>query len=107
MNVTVNLTQEQVWGIQYVLQYVANPPIVKENEQIASANEGKPLEEQQPLKELFTEESYIQHVIKMAADDYYKQLLKYKESAALQMFNNLSEEEKAALVAQLQIPDVV
>jgi len=107
MNITTTLTQEQLWGVQYVLQYVVNPPIIAENETITAANEGKPVDQQTPLKELYTEESYIQFVIGMATDDYYKQLLKYKENAALNMFKSLSPQEQAALVAQLGIPDVL
>lgn len=107
MEIKVELTQEQLWGVQYVLQYVVNPPIIKENEAITAANQGKPVEEQAPLKELHTEESYIQFVIGVATDDYYKQLLKYKEDTALSMFNGLSAEAKAALVAQLGIPNVL
>lgn len=107
MDITTTLTQEQLWGVQYVLQYVVNPPIIAENETITVANEGKPVDQQTPLKELYTEESYIQFVIGMATDDYYKQLLKYKEDAALNMFKGLSPQEQAALVAQLGIPDVL
>lgn len=107
MEIKTTLTQEQIWGVQYVLQYVVNPPIIAENEAITAANEGKPVDQQTPLKELHTEESYIQFVIGMATDDYYKQLLKYKKDTALNTFDNLSAEEKAALVAQLGIPDVL
>jgi hypothetical protein len=107
MEIKVELTQEQLCGVHYVLQYVVNPPIIKENEQITEQNKDKPVEEQAALKDLHTEESYIQFVVGMATDDYYKQLLKFKEDNALKMFNSLSDQEKLALVAQLQIPDVV
>jgi hypothetical protein len=107
MQITTTLTQEQLWGVQYVLQYVANPAIEQENERITLSNQNKSIEEQEPLKPLYTEESYINFVIGVATDDYYKQLLKYKENSALSMFNGLSAEEQAALVAQLNIPDVL
>lgn len=107
MDITVNLTQEQVWGVQYVLQYVVNPPITAENEQITQRNQGKEEADQESLKPLHTEESYIQFVMASAADDYYKQLLKYKEDNALQMFKGMTPEQQAALVAQLGIPDVL
>ena len=107
MDIKVNLTEEQVWGVQYVLQYVVNPPIIAENEQITQRNVGKQDADKEALKPLHTEESYIQFVIGSATDDYYKQLLKYKEDNALQMFKGMTPEQQAALVAQLGIPDVL
>jgi uncharacterized protein (DUF3084 family) len=87
---------------------LANEPIKAENEQIAQANnslaEG---EEAKPLKDLFTAQSYLESVIRSACDSYYKQLLDYKKQNALAMFDALSPEEQAALVAQLGIPDVL
>lgn len=64
-------------------------------------------EEAKPLKDLFTPQSYIENVIRMAADSYYKQLVEEKKRNALAMFDALSSQEQAALVAQLGIPDVL
>lgn len=107
MDITTTLTQEQVWGVQYVLQYVVNPAITAENQQIAQRNVGKQEADQEALKPLHTEESYIQFVINSAADDYYKQLLQYKKDNALKMFEGMTPEQQAALVTQLGIPDVL
>lgn len=107
MDITTTLTQEQLWGVQYVLQYVVNPAITAENQQIAQRNVGKQEADQEALKPLHTEESYIQFVINSAADDYYKQLLQYKKDNALKMFEGMTPEQQAALVTQLGIPDVL
>lgn len=91
------LTQEQLWGLQYAAQE-ANKPIV-------TANENLP--EGEDPKVLFTPESYAEMVFKSACDSYYAQLLDYKKKSALQMFDALSAEQQAALVEQLGIPDVI
>jgi len=101
------LTQEQNWGVEYACLQ-ANKPIQAENEQITSSNANLPEgEEAKPLKDLFTSQSYVESVIRSACDSYYKQLLDYKKQNALAMFDALSPEEQAALVAQLGIPDVL
>ena len=100
------LTQEQRWGVDFAC-LEANKPIVTENEQITASNASLPEADKKPLKELFTSQSYLEHVIKSACDSYYKQLIDHKKKSALQMFDALSPEQQAALVAQLQIPDVL
>ena len=100
------LTQEQRWGVDFAT-LEANKPIVTENEQITASNASLPVGEQKPLKDLFTSQSYLEHVIKSACDSYYAQLVEFKKKSALQMFDALSPEQQAALVAQLQIPDVL
>lgn len=101
------LSQEQQWGVQYACME-ANKPIQQENEQITQANANLPEgESPKELKELFTDQTYLEHVIKSACDSYYKQLLEVKKKNALAMFDALSPAEQAALVAQLGIPDVL
>lgn len=97
MEIKIELNQEQRWGVQFVIQN-ANEAIAKQNETLPEGEEPKPL---------WTVESYMKHVVGVATDDYYKQLLKYKEDKALEMFKGLSDAEKAALVAQLNIPPVL
>lgn len=97
MDITTTLTQEQIWGVQYVLQYVVNPEITRQNEALEEADK----------KPLYTIESYIQHTIGVAANSYYDQLLKYKEDSTIQMFKSMTPEQQAAVVAQLGIPDVL
>ena len=98
------LTQEQQWGVEFAT-LEANKPIQAENEQIAKANETA--EEAKPLKPLYTPQSYLEHVIRVACDSYYSQLVESKKKLALNMFDQLTPEQQAALVAQLHIPDVL
>jgi len=101
------LSQQQLWGVEFATLQ-ANKPIIAENEQITSSNANLPEgEEAKPLKDLFTSQSYVESVIRSACDSYYKQLFDYKKQNALAMFDALSQEEQDALVAQLGIPDVL
>jgi len=101
------LSQQQLWGVEYATLQ-ANKPIIAENEQITSSNANLPEgESPKPLKELFTDQSYIESVIKSACDSYYRQLVDYKKQNALAMFDQLSPEEQDAIVSQLGIPDVL
>ena len=102
----LQLTQEQRWGVDFAT-LEANKPIQTENEQITASNASLPEADKKPLKELFTPQSYLEHVIKSACDSYYAQLVDFKKKSALQMFDSLSPEQQAALVAQLHIPDVL
>ncbi len=102
----LQLTQEQRWGVDFAT-LEANKPIQTENEQITQSNASLPEADKKPLKELFTSQSYLETVMRSACDSYYKQLIDFKKKSALQMFDSLSPEQQAALVAQLQIPDVL
>lgn len=98
------LTQEQQWGVEYAC-LEANKPIQAENEATEKANETA--EEQKPLKPLYTPASYMEHVIRVACDSYYSQLVESKKKMALNLFDSLTPEQQQALVQQLQIPDVL
>jgi len=100
------LTQEQRWGVDFAT-LEANKPIVTENEQITASNASLPDADKKPLKQLFTAQTYIESVMRYACDSYYKQLIEFKKKNALAMFDALTPEQQAALVAQLQIPDVL
>jgi len=101
------LSQTQAWGLSYACLQ-ANKPIEAENNQIEQANANLPEgESPKPLKDLFTDASYIESVIKSACDSYYRQLVDYKKQNALAMFDQLSPEEQDAIVSQLGIPDVL
>jgi len=101
------LSQQQAWGLSYACLQ-ANKPLIAENEQITASNANLPEgESPKPLKELFTDASYIESVIKSACDSYYRQLVETKKAMAMQMFDELTPAEQAALVAQLGIPDVL
>lgn len=101
------LTQQQQWGVEYACME-ANKPIQQENTQIEQANANLPEgESPKPLKDLFTPQTYMEHVIKSACDSYYSQLIEVKKKNALAMFDALSPAEQAALVEQLGIPNVL
>lgn len=100
------LNQEQRWGVDYAC-LKANEPIVAENERITQENTLLPDNEKKPLKPLLTSQSYIDGVVRSACSSYYKQLIDFKKTNALAMFDALSPEQQAALVAQLNIPDVL
>jgi len=100
------LTQEQRWGVDFAT-LEANKPIQTENEQINASNASAKQADKKPLKELFTPQSYLESVMRSACDSYYKQLVDFKKKSALQMFDSLTPEQQAALVAQLHIPDVL
>ncbi len=90
------LTQEQQWGLAFAVQTA--------NAAIETANEPKAEEDKQPL---FTSASYAGVVMRSACDSYYQQLITFKKTNALAMFDALSSEEQAAIISQLGIPDVL
>lgn len=98
------LTQEQLWGVEYAC-LEANKPIQAENEATEKADETA--DEAKPLKPLYTPASYLEHVIRVACDSYYAQLVESKKKMALNLFDSLTPEQQQALVQQLQIPDVL
>ena len=110
------LTETQLQGVQYATK-VANEPLIKQNEQITAENEkitadneGKPEDEQQALKELvtlYTEESYMEFVIRGAADSYYSELYNTKKKMFEQTLSSLPPEQLAAFAAQFGVPDVL
>ncbi len=78
------LTQEQQWGLAF------------ETKQF---NEGK--------EEAISVQEYAESRIKQICNDGYKALLNHKTQMALSMFQALTPEQQAALVAQLGVPDVL
>lgn len=78
------LSQEQRWGLQFALKQF---------------NEA----EQQSM----TEQQYGDRVFGLACDSWYSQLVASKKAMALALFDALSPDEQMALVAQLQVPDVL
>lgn len=100
------LTQEQRWGVDYAC-LKANELIVAENQRITQENASLPDDQKKPLKPLLTSQLYIDSVVRSACDSYYKQLIDFKKTNALAMFDALTPEQQAALVAQLNIPDVL
>lgn len=101
------LTQEQRWGLAYLLQ-LHNAAIEASNEGIDARNQFKPRSE--PLEEpkpLLTLEQFAVAKLCETADMGYQQLIAFKEQEALRLFRSKSPEEQAAIVAKLQIPDVL
>ena len=101
------LSQTQQWGIAYLLQ-LYNAERERYNATVADRNRFLPRD--QPLLEerpLLDEETYAAKRIAEIADQGYQQLIAFKEQEALRLFRAKSPEEQAALVQQLQIPDVL
>jgi hypothetical protein len=90
------LTQEQQWGLSYATQLA--------NETLAAENTGKAQIDQQPL---LSDSQYAENVFRGACDSYYVALVEAKKKSALQAFDALPPEQQAALLAQLQVPDVL
>lgn len=87
MDLKVELSQEQTWGLQYATQ--------EHNARLS--------EEETPL----TVEQFTADAVGQIADNHYRQLIAYKEQIALAMFRSLPAEQQEALVAQFQIPDAI
>lgn len=87
MELQIDISQEQTWGLQYATQ-----------------NHNAALPED---AETLTVEQFTAMVVGQIADNHYRQLIQYKEQVALQMFRALPPEQQEALVAQFQIPDVI
>jgi hypothetical protein len=91
------LTQEQQWGLQFVVLQ-ANQPIQAKNDALPP--------DQEP-EQLWTDQSYLDFVIRSACDNYYQQLIEYKKNMTIQMFFSKTPEEQQQLVSLLGIPDVL
>ena len=78
------LSQEQLWGLAFATK---------------QWNEGKEVK--------LSEQEYANKRFSDICNDDYKALLNYKTQMALAMFQAMSPEQQAALIAQLGIPDVL
>ena len=90
------LSQEQKWGLSYATKLA--------NESIESSNATKPVEEQSPL---LSESDYAEQILRGACESYYVALLDAKKKTAIEKFESLPPQQQAALLAQLQVPDVL
>jgi hypothetical protein len=98
------LTQEQIWGIQYARQ-LANAPIAAENARIEYQNAQENTEI--PLIDFLTDQVFIDNIVKKTCDSYFTQLIAYKEQMALDLFRALTPQRQEEILAELQIPDVI
>jgi hypothetical protein len=80
------LTQEQRWGLQFV--------VMQEN---AFGGRDEP----------WTEESYLKNVICSACDSYYQQLLEHKQKVTIETFYSLSVERQSSILSQLGVQDIL
>lgn len=107
MQLTVTLSQQQQWGIAYLVQ-LCNAEAAIYNASLPDRNRfiprDEPLLEERPLLD---NESYILRRILEIANQGYSELISFKEQEALRMFRAKSPEEQEAIVKQLQIPDVL
>lgn len=110
------LTENQQYGVAYAVKK-ANEPLIaenenitKENEAITARNEGKPVEEQEALKELktlYTNETYVSFVLETAVDSWYDMLYKEREEMFKNAMKNLPPEQIEALAAQFGVGSVL
>ena len=104
---TLVLTQEQQWGIAYLVQ-LHNEDAQRYNATVAERNKflprDQPLFEERPLVDT---EAYLAKRVEEIANQGYQQLITFKEQEALRLFRSKSPAEQAAIVEQLQIPDVL
>lgn len=110
------LTENQQYGVAYAVK-IANAPIIAENESITqenaviiARNEGKPVEEQEVLKELktlYTNETYIALVLEAAIDSWYKALVDKRKKLFENVMTQLPAEQIEALAAQLGVGNVL
>ena len=102
-----NLSQTQQWGIAYLVQ-IYNVEAERHNATVAERNRflprDQPLLEERPLLDA---EAYAELRIKEIANQGYQQLIAFKEQEALRIFRAKTPEEQAALLEQLQVPDVL
>ncbi len=80
------LTQDQRWGLQFV--------VMQEN---ASGGRDEP----------WTEEAYLKNVICGACDSYYQQLLEHKQKVTIETFYSLSVEQQSSILSQLGVQDIL
>jgi hypothetical protein len=101
------LTQEQIWGMEY-LRKIHNEQAESSNATLEQRNRfvprDQPLEEPKPL---LTPEEFALRKLSESADMGYQQLLAAKEQEALRLFREKSPAKQAALLAQLNVPDVL
>jgi hypothetical protein len=88
------LTQEQQWGLAYLVQD-ANQAIVLANAEVEAYNAAVPEGGvQRPTLQLLTVESFLRRKIEALADEAYTKLVKVKEAQALELFRSKSPQEQ-------------
>lgn len=110
------LTENQQYGVAYAVK-LANAPLIaenenitKENEAIAARNEGKPVEEQEALKELktlYTSETYVSFVLETAVDSWYSSLVAERKKLFEAAITQLPPEQIEALATQFGVGSVL
>jgi len=87
------LTQEQRWGLAYANKLA--------NEATASSGD-----QENPVPAL-TDGQYAEKVFRAACDSYYANLIAFKKKLAMEVVDSLSPAQQDALLAQLNVPDVL
>ena len=90
------LTQEQQWGLEYALKLA--------NDAKAQQHFSLPVESK---LQVLTKAQYAESVFRSACDSYYASLIEVKRKSAIEKFNALPPLQQAALLTQLQVPDVL
>ncbi len=101
------LNDKQRWGLLYLMQQ-ENAAIAQHNSTVEQRNKvrlhDQPLIEPKPE---FTLETFAPYKLIQLAEQAYSQLVSFKEQEALRLFRVKSPEEQAAILVQLQVPDVL
>ena len=92
------LTQEQLWGLEFVVSQA--------NAQIKSRNDAILDSDQQP-EPLHTRAGYLEMVIRSACDSYYSECLKYKEQQSVNAAKQLPPEVLQTLFQQFGVPNAI
>ena len=101
------MTEQQQWGLAYLTQ-LHNDGVAQRNANLVERNRFVPRDQplMEPEEELSVEEYVAKRTVELA-NQGYQQLISFKEQEALRLFRAKTPEEQAALVAQLEIPDVL
>ena len=104
------LTQEQQWGLAYLTQ-LANQNAATANAEAAIFNQGIPDEMasyRKPILPTYADaDEFVAAKTAELANQGYQQLIAFKEQTALELFRSKSPVEQAAILEQLQVPNVL
>lgn len=101
------LTTEQTYGLKYDLQQI-NAMIEQENTNIANYNANRPVSEpERSLKPLVTLQEQADKTLSERLMQSYRQLLSYKQSVAINKFNEADVSTQSQVLSILGVPDIV
>ena len=93
------LTQEQLWGLEFVVS--------QRNAEIKTRNDAILEKSKQEPEPLFTRAEYLESIIRLTCESWYGECLKFKEQMATNAAKQLPPETLQALFQQFGVPDAV